>query len=130
METLPEALQPRILDTRRGRIFVFHGKWRPEYRHFLQEKGVVGVAASFCKNDFETDFSFLSEFPHLQYFASGATSAIRLESLYCLRDLRYIRFLYTHGLTFDFTRFANIEAVEMSWTQGMASIFQCASLKR
>jgi hypothetical protein len=127
---LPKILQPKIVKTIRGPIFVFHGKWRPAYRNILRKHEVVGIAADFYRNEYESDFEFLNEFNHLQYFSSGAAFPICLEPLYNLKNLRYVQLLFTHGMTLDFTRFKNLEAVDIPWAEGMNSILERPKLKR
>jgi Leucine-rich repeat (LRR) protein len=127
---LPDVLKSAIARTPRGPILIFHGKWQSEYGHLMRKHQAVGIAASFYKNDYETEFEFLKEFPDLQYFASGVAFPIQTGPLYSLTNLRYLRFMNTHEMEFDFTRFGNLEAVEIPWGEGMSSVFRCPGLKR
>lgn len=128
--TMSNILQPEIIKSNRGPIFVFYGKWLSTYEDILQKNAVVGIAADFRGNDYEADFSFLKKHAYLQYFSSGVAFPICSEALYHLKNLRFIRLLATRGMKFDFTRFGKLEVVEIPWVEGMNSIFECSSLRR
>lgn len=130
MDQLPEVLKTAIIHTLRGPILVFHGKWRTEYGSLMRKHHAVGIVSGFYRNVCETDFEFLKDFPNLEYFATDIACQFRPDPLYTLTNLRFIRFMYTQKMEFDFTRFRNLEVVEMPWDRGMDSVFSCSTLKR
>ena len=127
---MPKIPAPTIRHTPRGPVLEIDGKWKAEYFGLVHKHQVKGIHLRFFLNEYETDFSFLAEMPHLQYFGAGIAFPFDPAPLYHLKDLRCLWLMSTRTMVIDFTRFKHLEVAALPWVKGMDSIFQCATLRR
>jgi internalin A len=132
MQTLADFEKFSTFSSPYGPGIALMAPWDDEIRAHVAANGIVAIGFDrFFPGGPPTDLSFLAEVPHLlQFDMFVARPDTKLEPIYALTNLRRLIFPATRGVEFDFTRFPGLEACNLFWDKGLASILEVASLKR